>query len=351
MRRFYPLLLVFILRAHAADALPENIRFLSKDEAAKAIAEDKPEPYFPRLQALEMIAKTGSPLTAAGLPAQRTECCKRYQAAMDDFTDDEKSALAAVADSIRSKIKSDYPLYANTPWSFIKTDGSIEGGMPHTRGAHIVLSAQVAAAFALLAPKAKAANRDPAASRLGMLLAHEQSHVVQRARPELFADLYTKVWGFTRAKNLPTCAYLDKLQVVNPDGPDVGWVYSVTEDGKQNYYQPIVIFKDALLNDDAAAPKMPRDFRTFAIALDKKDDTYSLRLDAAGKPEMTPLDDIAPYADAFAATGEDFHPNEIFAVLFSWLVMHDSYDNKRESGHFEKLRDWCKKNFAVPNAK
>ena len=40
------------------------------------------------------------------------------------------------------------PLYARTPWSFIKLDDRAEGGMPHTRGAHIVMPRETVEAYA-----------------------------------------------------------------------------------------------------------------------------------------------------------------------------------------------------------
>jgi len=54
---------------------------------------------------------------------------------------------------------------------------------------------------------------------------------------------------------------------------------------------------------------------------------------------------------------ENFHPNETFAVLFSWLAMKD---HVAETGpglenhaavDFTKFRDWCRKHLVTAPAK
>jgi hypothetical protein len=318
-------------------------RFLSAQDAAVAILDDSKEPYFSILQPLEMVAKTGRPLPDADVAAQRDECRKRYREAVREFTEDEKAALTATTDAIRSALKDPYPLFARTPWSFIKLAGSIEGGMPHTRGAHIIFSERMAAQFALVRKK----GIDPSRTGLGELLIHEQCHVIERARPGLFNDLYTGLWGLVRAKGLPATPWLLRHQIVNPDGPDVGWVFLEREGTAVRYWQPNVLLKEGV-----DRPRMPHDFLLVGIALDKKGDSFMPREGKDGRAELKPLDEIPAWQSAFGQVPENFHPNETFAVLFSWLAMQDHVAQtgpglQKHEVDFTKFREWCRKNFST----
>jgi hypothetical protein len=330
------------------DAAKTAVRFLSAKEAGDAIVDESMEPYFSRLQPLEMIAKTGAPMTAGDLAAQRNECRRRYRDAAREFTEDEKTAIRGAAEEISAALKEPYPFFAGMPWSFIKLAPSIEGGMPHTRGAHIVMSELMAKQFPLL----RARNINPAKSRHGQTLIHEQCHVLQRAHAARFADLYTSVWGFLREPDLPSCPWLDKLQIINPDGPDVGWVFPAADGKSTRYWQPLVVLKEGV-----DRPRMPRDFELIGIALDRKGKSFEPRLGKDGKPETQQLEKIPAWMTAFGNVPENFHPNETFAVLFSWLAMkeHIAETGPGLENHadvdFTKFRDWCRKNFAGAPAK
>jgi hypothetical protein len=315
------------------DAGKGAVRFLTAKEAADAIVDESMEPYFSLLLPPEMHAKTGSAVPGADLAAQREECRKRYRAAVLDFTDDEKTAIGAAAQSISGALKEAYPFLAATAWSFLKVDPSIEGGMPHTRGPHVVVPAKMAAAFALL----RVRGADPGKSRLAQTLIHEMCHVLQRAHPDLFADLYLNVWGFARAKGTPSDPWLDRVQMVNPDGPDVGWVFPV----KNEFWQPLVVIKDGV-----EKPSMPRDFQFIGVAREKKGDTFAVRL-RDGKPVTVLLKDLPAYAEAFKGSSANFHPNEIFAELFAAMAMKDHIaDPGPSAADHTTLRTWCRKSFA-----
>jgi hypothetical protein len=316
-----------------AVAAPQDtaVRFLSAKEAADAIVDESMEPYFSLLQPLEMTAKTGSPITGADLAAQRDECRKRYREAVRDFTDEEKAAITPAAEGLRKALQEAYPFFAAKPWSFIKLDAAFEGGMPHTRGPHVIMSDRMAKQF--VAHKAR--GGDPVKSRLAQTLIHEMCHVMQRAHPDLFADLYVNVWGLVRAKGIPGDPWLDKVQIVNPDGPDVGWVFPV----KDAFWQPLVVLKDGV-----ERPAMPRDFLFVGVAREKKGDAFVVRA-KDGKPETMLLKEIPAFADAFKAFA-NFHPNETFAEQFADMAMRDIVPDPRPAVvNDARLRDWCRKNF------
>ena len=71
------------------------IRFLDKEASAKAIVAEKIEPYFSLLPALDMAAKTGSPLTGDTLAEQREACRRRCAALKLDFTKEDQTLLRA----------------------------------------------------------------------------------------------------------------------------------------------------------------------------------------------------------------------------------------------------------------
>lgn len=230
----------------------------------------------------------------------------------------------------------------------MKLANSIEGGMPFTHGPCVVLPEHVAAKFAA----ARAKGVDPAKSALGEILVHEQCHVMQRARPALFADLYVNVWGFVRAKGLPSCPWLEKQQIVDPDGVDVGWVFPAKDAKGASYWQPLVI-----LAEGVARPRMPQDFELIGVALDKKGASFAPRVGKDGRPERKPLDEIPAFTAEFGRVPENFHPNETFAVLFSWLAMKDHVAasgpglENHSAVDFTKFKSWCATHFAAPAAK
>ena len=118
------------------------IHFLAVEKGKAAIVDDSKEPgsYFGQLQAMEMSAKTGRTITGKTLLEQRRECRARYQAGVQEFSPLEQAAIQSYITSIYPALTHNYPVFAALPWSFIKVADSIEGGLPHTRGAHIVLS-------------------------------------------------------------------------------------------------------------------------------------------------------------------------------------------------------------------
>src|SRR5580693_449405 len=64
------------------------------DQARAAIVDETAEPYFKRLQPIEMAAKTGAPVPGQNLAEQQDNCRKRYQDAVQDFTPAEKQAIS-----------------------------------------------------------------------------------------------------------------------------------------------------------------------------------------------------------------------------------------------------------------
>ncbi|MBI3831587.1 MAG: hypothetical protein HY291_18855 [Planctomycetes bacterium] len=358
--RLYVPVLAFLLIPwlRAEDAKPEvKYACLSAEEAKAAIVNDKSDPYFERMQTLEMSCKTGAKITGGTLEEQRAEARKRYQAGVQDFTPEEKKMLAWAVERLQPILARDYPLYARTPWSFIKLSDRIEGGLPHTRGAHIVIGSTVLKQLAQLVP-ADAKDDPMALAQIADLLLHKQTHVIQRAHPERFAKLYKEVWKFEYAKKIVGCAWLTERSLANPDGTDVSWVFPVKLKDETHWVWPLVVLGRA--EDDVS---MPADLAEVCVRLDKTEDGYSVHMekeddknardDKKNSPDMKELSEVAAYVKEFPVREELFHPNEICAVMFSKMVLADALIPKdkipkealeRFEKNFAAFKAWAKEN-------
>ena len=316
--------------AIAAGSEP-SIHFLSRAEASAALTGAEAQGYYGELQVAEMRAKTGLPLAGATVDFARAASSKAYGTATGDFADDERAALSDAVDSMQPVLVQRAPLYARTPWCFIKVQGTIEGGLPHTRGDCIVLADNVLRSLA--AAHAKARFDQP--SQAWDLLLHEQTHVMQRRHPELFAPLYTEVFGFRQAEVTPP-DWLILRRVVNPDAPRVEWIYPLGQGATRHWVLP-----DLELTE-LDHPKMPDNFKAVALGVHAIDDRH-WALDDAQMPATQPdLETVSEYVDAFPVKGEAFHPNEIAAEMTAEIIMNANMQHP-ENPLWARARDWADK--------
>jgi len=297
------------------------LTFLGAEEARAAIVDDSMEPYFSELQVAEMAAKTGSPVPGGSLDEKRAECRRRYQAAVLEFSAQEKEALEWYVSWFQPALEKDYPLVAWTPWSFLKVADNIEGGLPHTRGPHVVLAQGLARA--LTAARQRTAGAEASVVLLGTVLLHEKLHVVQRASPGLFEDLYADVWGLRRATAIEDCPWLVEHQIVNPDATDCGWVFPVTGEKGVDYIWPRV-----LLARTEGTPLMPADFREVAIAVEPADAGFRVRVGTDGRPLIKDLRQVREYCDRLPPSASIYHPAETAADVFTQIVAYDAFAPK-----------------------
>jgi len=336
--------LPLVLFARAAYAGEPSVAFLEGDAGRAAIVDESIEPYFSLLRSMEMATKTGKVLEAKDLPGQRDECRQRYRDAVRDFTAEEEETLITFARKIHSAWADKYPLFANTPWSFVSVASTMEGGMPHTRGRSIVMPEKANRSLAQLAR----ANPRLAEAIIVELLVHEQAHVVQRLHPAVFEALYTVDWGFVRARGLVDGEWLESRQVVNPDGVDTGWLFPAKGSGAA-YIQPFLI-----LSDGPEPRSMPGDFVEIGVSVEKSSGGFRVKTDAERRPAFQPLADARDYQDRFGAVDQLYHPNEIFACFFSKMVARDHFGgpglavpSEVVGPDFRKLRSWCREHFAA----
>ncbi len=285
-------------------------RFLDKAAAAQTLTSDD---YFQLLQVAELRAKTGLELAGATPDQARAAAKAHYTAGTQDFSADEKALLQGVLERMAPQVEEKLPLMARTPFTFIKSDA--EGGLPHTRGACIILSPRLLAGMLMAVQKGALAQVDGFASSL---LIHEQTHVLERQHPALFEQLFTEVFGFKRLASVPDAPSIQALRVVNPDGPDLGWAFPIPDGTATRWIRPDLQLRTV------DHPRMPQDFQLVAVDLVEKAGAFSLALRADGTPRVEDLEAIPAYKAAFPDLDESFHPNEIAAELLSgWVTGQD----------------------------
>jgi hypothetical protein len=305
------------------------IHFLSQAEARAALTTGPERGYYARLQLAEMRAKTGLALQNVTLEAAREQVRDTYGERVEDFSADEQGVLREVLNGLQTILRTRAPLYARTPWAFIKVDATIEGGLPHTRGDCIVLSDAITAR--IVQARAKGALSAPLS--LWNLLVHEQTHVLQRRHPELFVNLYTQSMGFRHVVFAAAPQWLIERNVVNPDAPDADWVFPIGDASARHWILPDVL----LLKLDH--PRMPDDFDIVALEVREQAGTWEFadRNLPASLQELSALPD---FVRAFPIQDELFHPNEICAGLLAAIITESGIELPQHP-LWNKTRAWA----------
>lgn len=335
-----PALLLALSAATAQTAATaSHLLLLGPDEAKAALVDDHRAPYFERLTPIEIAVKTG------GSKGDATEARRRYQAAARAFTKEDLAAFADLADWMAPKLAKSYPLLERTPFSLLKAADSLEGGLPHTRDRHIVF------AEGLVAQAVALRDANPGAFRkaMGPLLLHEQMHVIERLYPERFENLFTEVWGFRHLEKAPEHPWLAERQLLNPDGPDLRWIYPIRREEGKRWIWPLVI-----LREPKTSMKMPQDFLLIGIALEEAGGAFKVVEDPKTHvPRFEPLGEMEDLLRRFPNPGELYHPNEIAADWIAEVVWEDltgggadPSDPEQAASHRRaaKMRAWAQEN-------
>ena len=307
-----------------AAATAPAVTFLDRAAGVAALTQAAGDTYYDTMGLLEIRARMNAALPGVAL-AEARQAVRAYDAAaVESFSDEERAAIGGVVARMQPLLAERAPLYARTPWSFVKLADRAEGGMPHTRGPHIVLPAAVCQAYVRMQRELQASGTLAGSPRGRNLLVHEQTHVLERADPARFEPLFTEVFGFTRMRPAPSTPWLDAHRVINPDGPDVAWAFALERIGGSGWVMPDVTLPDL------AQPHMPKDFRAVAVDVVNADGNWQVA-QAAGKPRLRDLDDLPGYHAHFPFPDEDFHPNEIAAVLLAHWILQDVPDLARHA--------------------
>ena len=325
MRTALMLVLMCFAWSTGSRAQDANIRFLTQAEARSALTDGEARAYYDRMQLGEMRAKTGLALQDLTLADARERVREVYGQSTLDFSPEEQATLREAITSLQTRLRERAPVYARTPWSFIKVAATIEGGLPHTRGDSIVLS------DAVLAQVLSARAHKAFTQHLWNLLVHEQTHVLQRRGAAPFTELYTQVFGFRHVVLESAPPWLTVRNVVNPDGPVQDWVFPDGEGGARRWLVPEIQLRTL------DAPHMPEDFVLIATPVQAHGGVWQY-LDRTAPEAPLQLTEFSFFAK-FPIRDELFHPNEIAAGLLAALLT-DYGQQTPDAALWQQTRQW-----------
>jgi hypothetical protein len=320
----------------AATSSPPRITFMGREAGAAALAHG--DTYYASMGLLESRARTKSPLAGKSLADARIAVRDYDAAAVLPFTDEQRTAIGGVIERMQPLLAVRAPLYARTPWSFIQLDDRAEGGMPHTRGPHIVMPKAFVDGAVTMHRELAASGKLAVSGRGRSILIHEQTHVLERTNPALFEPLFTDVFGFTRMTPAPTTPWLDAHTGINPDGPDVVWAFALDKIGGRGWIMPDVLFPDL------PVPRMPEDFQAVGIEVARTAGGWKI-VEEDGQPKRRDLDKIPGYDTHFPFPDEDFHPTEVAAVALAHWILQDVPD-VNERPLMPAVAGWARKALA-----
>lgn len=296
-----------------------GITFLAGDAARAAIVDESVEPYFSLLCLHEMEVKSGIDIEGETLEEQQAFFAQHYADNVRDFTEEEQEVVTGIVSMVHDFVAEMYPRFAAYPWSFIKVTDSVEQGLPHTRGHSIVLPENLLSKFTRMDEVPPPSQPYLIVGLIDLFL-HEQMHVIQRLNPELFAAFYTEHWDLIKIESFEYVTEISRLQLVNPDGVDAGWVQNVGTQDEPRFIQPN-IFIDRF---DDRPSEMPGDFQMLAVVVSRGEDgVWRETLDENGLPEVSRIENEQAYMAHYGESRNVYHPNESFADLFAKTVLFD----------------------------
>jgi hypothetical protein len=268
-----------------------TLTFLEASQAAREM----------QSHAREYIALMNQPnLAARGVQTQQ-ELLAQYATAFQDITPSEQQRITVFVLELLSQIQYKYPAYYRylIKWisqiSLAKSQGSLEGGMPHTLGNMVVMDAGWFA------------------NPRGTTFLHEITHIHQRQVPFEFEDLYTK-WGYysTPMNQVRGMEGILELNRNNPDGMSPDWLWQgepSPRDGNKYWWIGAVF--------SSATPSSLGDISQIAVKMDQ---------DAQGnfyylKQQPTPLNTLLSFLQYFGGSSpNNYHPNEMAAKFAEWYL-------------------------------
>lgn len=303
-------------------SLPTNaystVTFLTVEQGRHAIVDEKFEHYFSRLQPMEMMAKTAGKVRKDNIEKMRKNTRVIYQDAVMAFSSEDKATLSWYTKLYSKLFNKSYPLLANTPFTFVKLDKYIEGGLPHTRGDTIVLHE----AMINKLTRAKSLQGEKALYGVGSVLIHELVHVAQRKNVNAFHDLY-KGWGFRKIKLHSNSSWMKKHQLINPDGVNLEWIFPIYNNNQRQWILPAVTWSEG-----TNLKQMPGDFRMRAISVRDNNGKWDVIIGDDHRPVMGSLMTQESLRKTFPSVHGLYHPNEIVAEMIVSLVTFDNYIDK-----------------------
>lgn len=317
-----------------------TIKFLPRVEASRELVGAEDDVFFASLFPREAAAMTATPRGDKTVEESRIAARASFGNAVLEFDEAERAMLTAVVESIVRQFQDRYPLLVDRPWKFIKTKRDLCGGFSFTRGDCIVLS-ESTLAQALRLPRDPSGSVSPVES----LLLHEQMHVLERFRPELFVSLFEDIFGF-HAASVKVHPWIDERQVTNPDGISDDWVIKIKSDGGESRY----FWLGTLLLKDKPLHTMGGDFTSVAVPVSEQTDgSFEMSVDVSNRPVFLELSQVSQFTSRLPIPGGFDHPNEVAAYLFTEITHGTSKPNGEEAARvMSEAAEWFLINLQVP---
>ena len=222
---------------------------------------------------------------------------KFYKNNILEFSNHEKDLVNKHISFINSRT-GDLPVLSKSNWKFMKLSPNIEQQMPFTLDDIIFLPVQML----------KSMENDARFIDNCDTLIHEKIHVIQRKYKKVFNQFYKKYLGAKYVKHLIITDKWKKLNLKNPDGLDVNWIYKF----KGKYYLPMLTFDDeyGLEQRIIALKKVGKEY----ITTNHSKNAY----------------DIFPDYPKFISV---YHPNEITAYSIPKIIL----SNKKLTTNLELI--------------
>jgi hypothetical protein len=321
-RRLLPLALLLVLAPGALrDAVAEegpDVGFLDAEAARRAIVDDSTEPYFERLQPMEMRAKAARPLEGDDVEALRAAYRERVQASVREFTDEEKASIRGYLRRYHERLVGRFPRLARLPWRLLKVSDEMEG-RSYTRGACLVLTERdVARLVEARRERPVLSGRDE-----GQILFYAHVLVFARRNRERVDRFFAARWKLLHPERIERGDWLREHQCLDVDHADADWVLAFEEGGRTRWVLPAQFF------DAGPGPKRLRGDATHdsdrvegALELEKTEEGFRVMTRSGGQPVYEPLWRLRGDAVGLPGLFLRPHPDDMLAglvmnVLFS----------------------------------
>lgn len=308
----YSLIPYQIETIHKSPLIRRRIDFLSKEEAQKAILDETFEPYFSKLQKREVETFTGQEVPYNDPEKIRQFAREKFVTAVISFTKEEKEAMDFVVNEVnKTLLINNINMLTAPPWRFIKVEAWLCGGFAHTRSNFIILSdKRIKYLTDNFRKNMTDEERINLVSKIGSLIVHEQTHVLERTHPSVFENLYTHYWDFKKGNVEPT-EPITTNEISNPDAPISNWL--IPDSINNNIYHWI----RTLLKENKKIPEMGKDFTQVIYKVNYENGKYQVEKDKSGQLVSIPVYEFKKYFMRFPVIEGLDHPNEIAAYMMS----------------------------------
>lgn len=228
-----------------------------------------------------------------------------YQNEVLSWTEEEKTLLKQVIDSVSEKIEA---LDLNLPAEIyiIKSNGHVEAGAAYTRANAIIL------------PEEMMVYGKDNPEDFAKLFVHELFHVYSRHNIDLRPSLYSVI-HYKPCEELQFPAELDDMRISNPDAPDNNYYIETKYKGKDMKFIPY-LYADRPYDKLKGEPFFMY-LRDDMIAVEIKGKTPQIILENK-KPIIVSKDELPDYYKLIGEnTNYTYHPEETMADNFVLLVM------------------------------